>query len=125
MKTFKNLLLDLAEKETDAEYNKRMRKTAISLKRVSRKSSTQKIKTRNSIKRRSDDKLDTAAKQKAKRIVLKSLPDKMRPSAKRDKVAQKAAVIDRVAKKLKKDLKRAEPARVKQAKASKIKKVKK
>ena len=122
MKTFKNLLLDLAEKETDAEYNKRMRKTAISLKRVSRKSSTQKIKTRNSIKRRSDDKLDTAAKQKAKRIVLKSLPDKMRPSAKRDKVAQKAAVIDRVAKKLKKDLKRAEPERIKKAKAAKAKK---
>jgi len=120
MKTFKDLLLDIAEKESDAEYDKRMRKTAKTLKRSAKKGKRKK--KLNVIKRRSDDKLDTAAKAKAKKVVLKSLPDKMKPSAKKRKVAQKAAVIDRVAKKIKKDLKKAEPERIKQAKAAKAKK---
>ena len=46
----------------------------------------------------------------------------MKPSAKKKKVAQKAAVIDRVAKKIKKNLKKAEPERIKKAKAAKVKK---
>ncbi|SVE49544.1 uncharacterized protein METZ01_LOCUS502398, partial [marine metagenome] len=44
------------------------------------------------------------------------------PSAKKRKVDQKSAVIDRVAKKIKKNLKKAEPERIKKAKASKSKK---
>ena len=120
MKTFKDLLSDIAEKESDAEYDKRMRKTAKTLKRSAKKGKRKK--KINVIKRRSNDKLDTAAKAKAKKVVLKSLPDKMKPSAKKRKVAQKAAVIDRVAKKIKKDLKKAEPERIKQAKAAKAKK---
>jgi len=120
MKTFKDLLTDLVEKETDAEYDRRMRKTAKTLKRSAKKG--RRKKKINVVKRRSDDKLDTAAKAKAKRVVLKSLPDKMKPSAKKRKVVQKAAVIDRVAKKIKKGLKKAEPERIKQAKASRSKK---
>ena len=37
MKTFKDLLSDIAEKESDAEYDKRMRKTAKTLKRSAKK----------------------------------------------------------------------------------------
>ena len=120
MKNFKDFLLDLVEKETDAEYDKRMRLTTKTLKRSARKwKSKKKI---NVVKRRDDTKLDTAAKAKAKKMVLKGLPANMKPSAKKKKVDQKAAVIDRVAKKLKKDLKRAEPERIKKAKAAKAKK---
>ena len=123
MKTFTELLLDLAEKETDAEYDKRMRQTTKTLKRSARKGKRKK--KINVVKRRDDTKLDTAAKAKAKKIVLKGLPAKMKPSAKRKKVVQKVAAIDRVAKKLKKDLKKAEPARIKAARAAKAANAKK
>ncbi len=123
MKTFTELLLDLAEKETDAEYDKRMRQTTKTLKRSARKGKRKK--KINVVKRRDDTKLDTAAKAKAKKMVLKGLPAKMKPSAKRKKVVQKAAAIDRVAKKLKKDLKKAEPARIKAARAAKAANAKK
>ena len=123
MKTFTELLLDLAEKETDAEYDKRMRQTTKTLKRSARKGKRKK--KINVVKRRDDTKLDTAAKAKAKKMVLKGLPAKMKPSAKRKKVIQKAAAIDRVAKKLKMDLKKAEPARIKAARAAKAANAKK
>tara|TARA_Y100000310_G_scaffold125917_1_gene124652 strand:+ start:115 stop:489 length:375 start_codon:yes stop_codon:yes gene_type:complete len=117
MKTFKDLLSDIAEKESDADYDRRMRKTAKTLKRSARKG--KRTKKKNVIRRRDNEKLDTAARAKAKKIVLKSLPDKMKPSAKKKKVDQKAAMIDRMAKKVKKQLKKAEPERIKKAKASK------
>ena len=120
MKTFKDLLSNIVEKESDADYDRRMRKTAKTLKRSARKG--KRTKKKNVIKRRDNEKLDTSARAKAKKIVLKSLPDKMKPSAKKKKVDQKAAVIDRVAKKIKKQLKKAEPERIKKAKASKLKK---
>jgi|TARA_B100001750_G_scaffold104167_1_gene82414 hypothetical protein len=123
MKTFTELLLDLAEKETDAEYDKRMRQTTRTLKKSARKGKRKK--KINVVKRRDDTKLDTAARAKAKKMVLKGLPAKMKPSAKKKKVAQKAAAIDRVAKKLKKDLKKAEPARIKAARAAKAANAKK
>ena len=117
MKTFKDLLSDIAEKESDADYDRRMRKTAKTLKRSARKGKL--TKKKYVIRRRDYEKLDTAARAKAKKIVLKSLPDKMKPSAKKKKVDQKAAIIDRMAKKVKKQLKKAEPERIKKAKASK------
>ena len=117
MKTFKDLLSDIAEKESDADYDRRMRKTAKTLKRSARKG--KRTKKKNVIRRRDNEKLDTAARAKAKKIVLKSLPDKMKPSAKKKKVDQKAAIIARMAKKVKKQLKKAEPERIKKAKASK------
>jgi hypothetical protein len=124
MKTFKDLLSDIAEKESDADYDRRMRKTAKTLKRSARKG--KRTKKKNVIRRRDNEKLDTAARAKAKKIVLKSLPDKMKPSAKKKKVDQKAAIIDRMAKKVKKQLKKAEPEIIKKAiaskKASKLKK---
>ncbi len=120
MKTFKDLLSDIVEKESDADYDRRMRKTAKTLKRSARKG--KRTKKKNVIRRRDNEKLDTAARAKAKKIVLKSLPDKMKPSAKKKKVDQKAAMIDRMAKKVKKQLKKAEPERIKKAKASKLKK---
>ena len=91
MKTFKELLVGLAEadkeKETDAEYNLRMRKTTKTLKRSARKSTSKRAKKRNSIRRRTVDKIATAARQKAKRDVLGDL-GKMKPSTKRKKVSK-------------------------------------
>ena len=104
MKTFKDLLSDIAEKETDAQYNLRMRKTAKTLKRNAKKG--QRRKKINVLKRRTDDKLDTAAREKAKRIVLKGLPAKAKASMKRKKVIAKDAKIDMVAVKIKKALKK-------------------
>ena len=108
MKTFKELLVGLAEadkeKETDAEYNLRMRKTTKTLKRSARKSTSKRAKKRNSIRRRTVDKIATAARQKAKRDVLGDL-GKMKPSTKRKKVAQKAKMIDLKTRKLKMVLK--------------------
>ena len=120
MKTFKDLLSNIAEKESDADYDRRMRQNTKTLKRNAKKGKL--AKKKNVIKRRDNEKLDTAAREKAKRVVLKSLPDKMKPSAKKKKVVQKKSIIDRLAKKVKKDLKKAEPLRIKKAKASKLKK---
>ena len=121
MKTFKELLVGLAEadkeKETDAEYNLRMRKTTKTLKRSARKSTSKRAKKRNSIRRRTVDKIATAARQKAKRDVLGDL-GKMKPSTKRKKVAQKAKMIDLKTRKLKMGLKKQEPQRIKAAKVS-------
>ena len=97
-----------------------MRKNTKTLKRNAKKG--KRAKKKNVIKRRDNEKLDTAARAKAKRVVLKSLPDKIKPSARKKKVDQKAAIIDRVAKKVKKQLKKAEPQRIKAAKATKSKK---
>jgi hypothetical protein len=122
MKTFKELLFDLVEekKESDAEYNLRMRKTTRTLKKVARRGTSKKSKKRNSLKRRSDDKIATAARQKAKRDVLGDTGN-MKPSAKKKKVERKAAIIDLKTKKLKMVLKRQEPKRIKAAKATKQK----
>ena len=43
MKTFTDLLAELEEKETDAEYDKRMRKTARTLKKSARKGKRKKL----------------------------------------------------------------------------------
>ncbi len=117
MKTFTELLLDLAEKETDAEYDKRMRQTTRTLKKSARKGKRKK--KINVVKRRDDTKLDTAARAKAKKMVLKGLPAKMKPSAKKKKVAPTAAAIDPVATKPKTAPTTAEPARIKAARAAK------
>ena len=121
MKTFKELLIGLAEaekeKESDAQYNLRMKKTAKILKRSAKKSTSKRAKKRNSIRKRSVDKIATAARQKAKRDVLGDL-GKMKPSAKRKKVAQKTKMIDLKTRKLKMTLKKQEPQRIKAAKVS-------
>ena len=95
MKTFKDLLSNIAEKESDADYDRRMRQNTKTLKRNAKKG--KRAKKKNVIKRRDNEKLDTAAREKAKRVVLKSLPDKMKPSAKKKKVVQKKSIIDRLA----------------------------
>jgi esterase/lipase superfamily enzyme len=120
MKTFKTLLEDLAEKETDAEYNLRMRKGTRQLKINAKKG--KKRKKINVVKRRDDEKLDAAAKAKAKRFVLRKLAPNTKPSVRKDKKADKQALIDREGKKMKRDLKKAEPERIKQAKLAKVKK---
>ena len=119
MKTFKEFLVGLSEKETDAEYNLRMRKNTRTLKRSARKG--KRNKKRNAIKRRTPEKIATAAKAQAKRVVLGKLP-KMKPSAMKKKVERKAAMIDRKTMKLKRILKKQEPQRIKSAKASRLKK---
>ena len=53
MKTFKAFLSELSEKESDAEYNLRMKKTTRTLKRSARKG--KRNKKRNLIKRRTPE----------------------------------------------------------------------
>tara|TARA_A100001011_G_C13823232_1_gene639766 strand:- start:132 stop:488 length:357 start_codon:yes stop_codon:yes gene_type:complete len=118
MKTFTELLAELEEKETDAEYNLRMRKTARTLKKSARKGKRKKKISK--LKRRDNNKLQTAAKQKAKKEVLKGFTGSA--AKKRDKAKKKSAMIDRLSKKIFKDLKKAEPQRVKAAKAAKANK---
>ena len=120
MKTFKAFLSELSEKESDAEYNLRMKKTSRILKRSAKKG--KRIKKRNKLKRRPDDKLNTAARGKAKREVLPASVGKLKPSGRKKKVVIKKALIDRKTKMIKRDLKKDEPKRIKAAKAAKKKK---
>jgi len=119
MKTFAELLADLEEKESDAAYNMRMRKTARTLKRSAKKGKRKK--KINRMKRRTDAQLNTAARNKAKKEVLPGVAN-MKPSEKRRKLAKKAAMIDRKTKLIKKILKKGEPERIKAARAAKAKK---
>ena len=119
MKTFKAFLSELSEKESDAEYNLRMKKTTRTLKRSARKG--KRNKKRNVIKRRTTEKIATAARAQAKREVLGKLGN-MKPSVKKKKVELKATMIDRKTMKLKRVLKKQEPQRIKAAKASRLKK---
>ena len=118
MKTFTDLLAELEEKETDAEYDKRMRKTARTLKKSARKGKRKKLIRK--IRRRDNEALQRSANAQAKRQVIGNFTGKA--SAKRRKVTQKQGMIDRLQKKLFKQLKKAEPERVKAAKAAKAKK---
>jgi len=118
MKTFADLLAELEEKETDAEYDKRMRRTARELKKSAKRGKRKKLVRR--IRRRDNKTLERSAKAAAKKQVIGNFTGK--PSAKKKKVAQKQGMIDRLQKKIFKDLKRAEPERVKAAKAAKAKK---
>jgi len=120
MKTFSELLAELEEKETDAQYNLRMRKTARTLKRSAKKGSSKRRKERNKIRRRDNEKLQKAAKAQAKKSVLQGFSGTA--SAKKKKADKKSAVIDRLTKKLFRTLKKAEPQRVKAAKAAKANK---
>ncbi len=117
MKTFTELLAELEEKETDAEYNLRMRKTARTLKRSAKKGSSKRRKEKNKIRRRDNVKLQKAAKAQAKKTVLQGFAGTA--SAKKKKADKKSAMIDRLTKKIFKTLKKAEPTRVKAAKATK------
>ena len=126
MKTFKAFLSELSEKESDAEYNLRMKKTTRTLKRSARKG--KRNKKRNVIKRRTKfsaarcpEKIASAARAQAKREVLGKLGN-MKPSVKKKKVERKATMIDRKTMKLKRVLKKQEPQRIKAAKASRLKK---
>ena len=112
MKTFKAFLSELSEKESDAEYNLRMKKTTRILKRSAKKG--KRIKKRN--------KLKTAARAKAKKEVLPASVGKLKPSARKKKVVIKKTLIDRKTKMIKRDLKKDEPKRIKAAKAAKHKK---
>ena len=122
MKAFKEFLIGLAEeekeKETDAQYNLRMRKTTRRLNRIARKGVTQKRKKRNSIRRRPEAKIDTAARERAKREVLAvKVKDDVRPSFMRKLVDRFSDYIDRKEIKLKRILTRQEPKRIKAARA--------
>ena len=120
MKTFKAFLSELSEKESDAEYNLRMKKTTRILKRSAKKG--KRIKKRNKLRRRPDDKLNTAARAKAKKEVLPASVGKLKPSGRKKKVVIKKTLIDRKTKMIKRDLKKDEPKRIKAAKAAKQKK---
>ena len=115
MKTFAELLDEISERESDAAYNMRMRKTARTLKRSAKKGKRKK--RLNKLKRKTDQQLQTAARNQAKREVVPGVQG-MKPSEKRRKLEKKAAMIDRKTKLIKRILKKAEPERIKAARAA-------
>ena len=120
MSGFSNLVsagLSFSKSLFSSEPKKRLQEF---LKEVQKKGN--RIKKRNKLKRRPDDKLNTAARGKAKREVLPASVGKLRPSGRKKKVVIKKALIDRKTKMIKRDLKKDEPKRIKAAKAAKQKK---
>tara|TARA_Y100000310_G_C20566818_1_gene755906 strand:+ start:399 stop:758 length:360 start_codon:yes stop_codon:yes gene_type:complete len=119
MKTFKEFLVGLTEKESDAQYNLRMRKNAKTLKKNAKRGKFKK--KRNAVRKRPVEKLATAARAVVKREVVPKFSD-LKPAMRRKKVDRKAGIISRKTIKLKKVLRKQEPERIKKAKAARIKK---
>jgi len=123
MKTF---LQFLEEPETDAEYNLRMRQNTRRLLRIANRASTKRIKARNKIRFKPQEKINKASHEKAKDVVLKGkVKDNVKPSFRRMKVAQFDDLINRKEIKFDRLLKKQEPKRVRAARKAKAQKGKK
>ena len=127
MRTFKELFEDeIEEKATPAQIMQNRRKMSRRMKILAKKSSTKMKKKRARIRRRDPDALQAIAKRQAKQMVIKrSLgPDvnyKELPMQKRIQIdqkitAKKAKVIQKMTKKILRQLKAGEGERVKKAK---------
>ena len=126
MRNFKDLYEDLEEKKSPAEIMQQRRKMARRMKLLARKSSTKMKKKRNKIKRRDPDALQAIAKRQAKQLVIKrslgpsvnykELPIQKRIQIDQQIVAKKRKVIDKISKKLLRQLKAGEGERIKKNK---------
>ena len=130
MRNFTDLYEEtVEEKKSPAEIMKQRRKMGRRMKLLARKSSTKMKKKRNRLRRRDNDALRASAQRQAKMLVIKrSLgPDvnyKELPIAKRIQIDQrivskKRKIIDKITKKLLRQLKQKEGQRVKQNRAAK------
>ena len=114
------------EKKSPSEIMQQRRKMARRMKLLARKSSTKIKKKRARIKRRDPDALQAIAKRQAKQMVIKrslgpsvnykELPIQKRIQIDQNIVAKKRKVIDKISKKLLRQLKAGEGERIKKNK---------
>ena len=114
------------EKKSPSEIMQQLRKMARRMKLLARKSSTKIKKKRARIKRRDPDALQAIAKRQAKQMVIKrslgpngnykELPIQKRIQIDQQIVAKKRKVIDKISKKLLRQLKAGEGERIKKNK---------
>ena len=114
------------EKKSPSEIMQQRRKMARRMKLLARKSSTKIKKKRARIKRRDPDALQAIAKRQAKQLVIKrslgpsvnykELPIQKRIQIDQNIVAKKRKVIDKISKKLLRQLKAGEGERIKKNK---------
>ena len=114
------------EKKSPSEIMQQRRKMARRMKLLARKSSTKIKKKRARIKRRDPDALQAIAKRQAKQMVIKrslgpnvnykELPIQKRIQIDQQIVAKKRKVIDKISKKLLRQLKAGEGERIKKNK---------
>lgn len=130
MRDFKELFQEeLEEKMTPAQMMMHRKKMGRKMKLLAKKSSVKAKKERMKLRRRDPDALQAIAKRQAKQMVIKrslgpdvnykELPIQKRIQIDQKIVAKKRAVIDKISKKILRQLKAGEGERVKQAKLAK------
>lgn len=130
MRDFKELFQEeLEEKMTPAQMMMHRKKMGRKMKLLAKKSSVKAKKERMKLRRRDPDALQAIAKRQAKQMVIKrslgpdvnykELPMQKRIQIDQKIVAKKRAVIDKISKKILRQLKAGEGERVKQAKLAK------
>ena len=127
MRNFRDLYEETVdEKQSPSEIMQQRRKMARRMKMLARKSSTKIKKKRAKIRRRDPDALQAIAKRQAKQMVIKrslgpsvnykELPIQKRIQIDQTIVAKKRKVIDKISKKLLRQLKAGEGERIKKNK---------
>ena len=127
MRNFRDLYEETVdEKQSPSEIMQQRRKMARRMKMLARKSSTKIKKKRARIRRRDPDALQAIAKRQAKQMVIKrslgpsvnykELPIQKRIQIDQTIVAKKRKVIDKISKKLLRQLKAGEGERIKKNK---------
>tara|TARA_B100000035_G_scaffold249256_1_gene218055 strand:- start:178 stop:588 length:411 start_codon:yes stop_codon:yes gene_type:complete len=127
MRNFRDLYEDsVEEKQSPSQMMQQRRKMARRMKLLARKSSTKIKKKRARIKRRDPDALQAIAKRQAKQMVIKrslgpainykELPIQKRIQIDQQIVAKKRKVIDKISKKILRQLKAGEGERIKKNK---------
>ena len=127
MRNFTDLYEEtVEEKKSPSEIMQQRRKMARRMKLLARKSSTKIKKKRNKVRRRDADTLNAIAKRQAKQMVIKrslgpainykELPIQKRIQIDQNIVAKKRKVIDKISKKILRQLKAGEGERIKKNK---------
>ena len=129
MRTFKELFQEeLEEKMTPAQMMMHRRKMGRRMKILAKKSSVKMKKARMKLRRRDNDALQAIAKRQAKQMVIKrslgpkvnykELPMQKRIQIDQRIVSNKRKIIDKITKKLLRQLKQKEGQRIKQNRAA-------
>ena len=127
MRNFTDLYEEtVEEKKSTSEIMQQRRKMARRMKLLARKSSTKIKKKRNKVRRRDADTLNAIAKRQAKQMVIKrslgpainykELPIQKRIQIDQNIVAKKRKLIDKISKKILRQLKASEGASIKKNK---------
>ena len=127
MRNFTDLYEEtVEEKKSPSEIMQQRRKMARRMKLLARKSSTKIKKKRNKVRRRDADTLNAIAKRQAKQMVIKrslgpainykELPIQKRIQIDQNIVAKKRKLIDKISKKILRQLKASEGERIKKNK---------